>query len=46
MRQPKVEAALHMLHCRIDTATLSPSFHAIEGWRSRKFAFVPRLEWL
>jgi hypothetical protein len=42
----KVEAAPHMLHCRIDTATLSPSFHAIGSWRSRKIAFVPRLEWL
>jgi nitroreductase len=42
----KVEAALHMLRCRIDAATLSPSSHAIESWRSRKIAFVPRLEWL
>jgi hypothetical protein len=40
------QAALHMLHCRIDTATLSPSFHALESRRSRKFAFVPGLEWL
>jgi hypothetical protein len=42
----KVEAAPHMLHCRIDTATLSPSSHAVESSRSRKIAFVPRLEWL
>jgi hypothetical protein len=28
----KIEAALHMLHCRIDAATLSPSSHAIENW--------------
>ena len=38
-------SAPHMLHCRIGAATLSRS-HAIESWRSRKFAFVPRLEWL
>jgi hypothetical protein len=42
----EVEAALHMLHCRIKTATLSPSSHAVESRRSRKIAFVPRLEWL
>jgi hypothetical protein len=41
----KVEAAPHMLHCRIDAATPSSSFHAIESWRSRKIAFVPSLEW-
>jgi hypothetical protein len=35
-----------MLHCRIDTATQSPSSHAVESWMSRKIAFVPRLEWL
>jgi hypothetical protein len=35
-----------MLHCRIITAALSPRFHAFESWRSRKIAFVPRLEWL
>jgi hypothetical protein len=33
-----------MLHRRIET--LSPRFHAFESWRSRKIAFVPRLEWL
>jgi hypothetical protein len=33
-----------MLHRRIEAATLR--FHAFESWRSRKFAFVPRLEWL
>jgi hypothetical protein len=42
----KTKAAPHMLHCRIDTATLSPRSHAAESWRSRKIAFVPRLEWL
>jgi hypothetical protein len=43
---PINQAALHMLHCHIDTATLSPSSHAVESWISRKFAFVPGLEWL
>jgi hypothetical protein len=28
----EVEAALHMLHCHIDAATLSPSSHAGEIW--------------
>jgi hypothetical protein len=44
--EPLNQAALHMLHCRIDTATLSPSSHADESCRSRKIAFVPGLEWL
>jgi hypothetical protein len=42
----EVEAALHMLHCRIHTQRQSPSCHAVQSWRSRKIAFVPRLEWL
>jgi hypothetical protein len=42
----EIEAALHMLHCRIDTATPTPSSHAVESSRSRKIAFVPRMEWL
>jgi hypothetical protein len=28
----RIEAALHMLHCRIDAATLSPTSHALETW--------------
>jgi hypothetical protein len=28
----KDEAAPHMLHCRIDAATLSPSSYAVENW--------------
>jgi hypothetical protein len=44
--EPLNQAALHMLHCRIDVATPNRSSHAVESWRSRKFAFVPGLEWL
>jgi hypothetical protein len=43
---PLNQAALHMLHCRINAATITPSVHAVESCRSRKIAFVPRLEWL
>jgi hypothetical protein len=42
----KVEAALHMLHCRIEAATLSPSSHALKAGDLAKLACVPRLEWL
>jgi hypothetical protein len=35
-----------MLHCRINAATFNDRSHAIESWRSRKIAFVQRLEWL
>jgi hypothetical protein len=44
--EPINQAALHMLHCRINAATITPSVHAVESCRSRKFAFVPALEWL
>jgi hypothetical protein len=40
------QAALHMLHRRIAHECNSPRFHAVESGRSRKIAFVPRLEWI
>jgi hypothetical protein len=42
----EVEAALHMLHCRIEAAALSPSSHALKAGDLAKLACVPRLEWL
>jgi hypothetical protein len=42
-----LRTAAHMLHCRITRDNINfQAGHAVESWRSRKIAFVQRLEWL